>query len=105
MIDFFAAVFGFFGGLLAIPINAATEALSTALPVDLAKAIVVVGLYISGLWVFKFSVRKVRNVVIRLAAILSIMLLITVGIIASDDHVTADSFWFGPYVEFIEEYF
>ena len=101
----FSTIYWLIGQLLAHIINALTEALSAFLFVDISKAVVVVGFYIVGLWAFNFASPHLRNVLARLVCLLAIFFIITAGVSASDDHITRDSFMFGPYVELIENYF
>ncbi len=101
----FASIYWLIGQLLAPIINGMTLAVEAFLPLDISKAVVVVGFYIIGLWVFEFAKRRLRNVLARLICMLAIFFIITAGVSASDDHITRDSFMFGPYVDFIDKYF
>lgn len=93
-------------GLLVAPIiNGLTALLGAFMAVDIAKAIVVAVLYAIAMFVFQAIAPSLRNALLRFVFLALVIFVITVGVIASDDHITRDSFMFGPYVEFIEKYF
>lgn len=91
--------------LLAPIINGATTFLGRSMPVDVAKALVVVGLLGVCMVGFKALAAKIQNAVLRISLLFLVYFVLTVGVIASDDHITPESFLFGPYVELMETYF
>ena len=101
----FSTIYGLVGLLFAPIINALTASLNAFLPVDIAKVIVVVGFYLVGLLAFKLVSPQLKGFFARLGCILVLFFIIVAGVSASDDHITSDSFLFGPYVDLIENYF
>lgn len=85
-------------------INYLTQWLTAYVPVDVAKAFVILSAYIIGLFIFEATFKKVSRVLVRMLGLCFIFGIITQGIYLSDNHITRNSFWFGGYVEFIEKY-
>ncbi len=85
-------------------INYLTVTLNHYLPIDAAKGIVVLGMYIAAGQAFGFLLGKISNIAVRIIGLCFFFGLVTQGIYLSDDHITKSGFWFGPYVELLEKY-
>lgn len=91
--------------LLAPIINGLTALLARSMPTDIAKAIVVFGLLAACMLGFKALAGRIQSYALRLMLLLLLLFVFSVGVVASDDHITSESFLFGPYVELMEAYF
>lgn len=91
--------------LVAALINGLTEWLNSFLPIDLAKAVTVIAFYLVAMTVIKYLPQHLERGLTRAFVVLAILLFVTASVAASDDHITASSFWFGDYVVLIERYF
>lgn len=104
MADYLEALYQLIGSLIAPLVNGLTEWLNGFLPIDLAKAVTVIAFYLAAMTVIKYLQQHLERGLTRAFVVLAILLFVTAGISASDDHITASSSWFGDYVVFIDRY-
>lgn len=105
MRNIFDGLMAAIGYLVAPLINALTAYLGNYVPIDIAKALVVVFLLAVAMFGFQVLAQRLRNVFLRLSLLTIMLFTLVAGVITSEDHIGTESFLFGPYVELFETYF